>query len=478
MKAYTRPLTSIVIALSGITASYADTLQDVYELALNNDAKLKAAEANYRANIETEEQAFSQLLPQIVGSASYTKADNDVLNKGASLNPGVPNQFFTATDTQTDSEDENYSISLQQKVFDLPTWFTFKGGKAITQQAEAQLAADQQALIVRTVEAYFNVLRAKDNLEAAKAEEQATKRQLEQTQQRYDVGLIAITDVHEARAVYDNTMVQRLSFEDELGTAYEAISVLTGHNHNNLWELREDYAITAPVPAERDEWVEFALNNNHQLAAARAATEASHLSAKSKKMEHMPKVTASYSYNDNSRDGDSHSRTYDADDFFYNDTEGSTWGVTLTIPIYSGGGVSSQRREAYERYNATLQNEIDTRRTIIQSTRSLHLNVMTDVQRVKARARSITSTRSALEATEAGYEVGTRNIVDVLQARRSLYAAIRDYANSRYDYVLNMLKLKQQAGTLSPQDVINLNKALVTASDPTANSISFSAYQP
>ena len=182
MKAYTRPLTSIVMALSCITASYADTLQDVYELALSNDAKLKAAEANYRANIETEEQAFSQLLPQIVGTANYTKGDNDVLNRGANLTPGVPNAFYSATDVQSDSEEENYSISLQQKVFDLPTWFTFKGGKAITKQAEAQLAADQQALMVRTVEAYFNVLRARDNLEAAKAEEQATKRQLEQTQ--------------------------------------------------------------------------------------------------------------------------------------------------------------------------------------------------------------------------------------------------------------------------------------------------------
>ena len=151
--------------------------------------------------------------------------------------------------------------------------------------------------------------------------------------------------------------------------------------------------------------------------------------------------------------------------------------MTLTIPLYSGGGVSSQRREAYERYNATLQNEIDTRRTTIQATRSLHLNVMTDVQRVKARARSITSTRSALEATEAGYEVGTRNIVDVLQSRRSLYAAIRDYANSRYDYVINMLKLKQQAGTLSPQDIINLNKALVVAAAPSAKDIKLSANQ-
>lgn len=469
MKAIVRPLIAAIF-VSSTSPLFADTLQDVYELALKNDAKLKSAEASYRANIETENQAFSQLLPQVTGDASYSETDNDVESKNPFTNDstGVPPSFLAPTITETETEDEVYSVSLQQKVFDLPSWFNFKSGKAITQQAEAQLAADQQALIVRVSEAYFNVLRANDNLKAAIAEEQATKRQLDQTQQRYDVGLIAITDVHEARATYDNTVVQRLTFEGDLGTSYEALTVLTGSFHNNLWELNADYAIIDPTPVDRDAWVQFALKNNYQLAAASASTEASRQSAKAKKMEHMPKVTASYTYNDITSDGDSDNQITGISDDFYQETEGSTWGVTLTIPIYSGGGISSQRRQAYEQYNATLQTEIDTRRTVIQATRSLHLNMVTDVQRVKARARGIISTRSALEATEAGYEVGTRNIVDVLQARRALYASIRDYANSRYDYVINMLKLKQQAGILSPQDILDLNKALEAAPAPTA----------
>ena len=363
-----------------------------------------------------------------------------------------------------ESEDENYNISLQQKVFDLGAWFNFKSGKAVSKQAEATLAADQQALIIRVAEAYFNVLRARDNLEASKAEEQATKRQLEQTQQRYDVGLIAITDVHEARAVYDNTVVQRLTYEGDLGTAYEALTVLTNSSHHNLWELVDNFAVIDPTPTAREEWVNFALKNNYQLAAAKAAAEAAHQTAKAKKMQHMPTITASYSYVDNN--GDEFREGFE-DSFTY--TDGSTWGVTLRVPIFSGGGVSAQRRQAYEQYNAAFQSEIDTRRSIIQATRSLHLKVLTDVQRVKARDRGIISTRSALEATEAGYEVGTRNIVDVLNARRALYAAIRDYANSRYDYIINMLKLKQQAGTLSPQDIIELNKSLVAAPLPTAS---------
>ena len=335
MKAIVRPLIAAIFA-SSTSPLFADTLQDVYELALRNDAKLKSAEASYRANLETEVQAFSQLLPQVDGSASYSETDEDVESKNPFTNDstGIPPSFLEPTITETDTEDEVYSVSLQQKVFDLPTWFNFKSGKAITQQAEAQLAADQQSLIVRVSEAYFNVLRAKDNLTAAIAEEQATKRQLDQTQQRYDVGLIAITDVHEARATYDNTVVQRLTFEGDLGTAYEALTVLTGSFHNNLWELDADYAIVDPTPVDRDEWVQFALKNNYQLAAASAATEASRQSAKAKKMEHMPKVTASYTYNDSTREGDSDNQITNISDDFYTETDGSTWGVTLTIPIY------------------------------------------------------------------------------------------------------------------------------------------------
>lgn len=444
MNPFIKTCSLALLIASASTLSWAESLEDIYQLALQNDAKLKAAEASYRANIEREEQAFSQLLPQVIGSYSYSESDQDYNSR---------TRLATSEGNST-SETTTLSISLEQKLFDLSSWFSFKGGKALTEQAEAQLAADQQALIIRVATAYFNVLRAQDNLAASKAEERATQRQLEQTQQRYDVGLIAITDVHEARAVYDNTVVQRLTFEGQLGTAYEALSVLTSQTHNSIWSLKEDYPVIDPTPLDRKQWVEFALKNNYQLKAVTAAKAASHQNAKAKKMNHMPTVTATYQYNDTSSDNDF--SDYSGNDLF-DDSEGSVWAVRLSVPIFSGGGISSQRREAYEQYNASFQQEIDTRRGIIQGTRTLHLNVTTDVQRVKARARGIISTRSALEATEAGYEVGTRNIVDVLQAQRGLYAAIRDYANSRYDYVINLLTLKQQAGLLSPQDILDLN---------------------
>lgn len=449
-------VTFSVLAMLSLPAK-ADTLVDIYELAVNNDAKLKTAKANYNANIETEKQARSALLPQVNASASYEDSDAETNSQFA---------FGASTIGDTDSETETYSISLQQPLFDLPAWFSFKRGQSISEQAEAQLASDQQSLIIRTAEAYFDVLRSLENLAASKAEERATQQQLEQSQQRFEVGLIAITDVHEARAVYDRTVVQRLTDEGNLGTSYEAISVLTGQDHNNLWLLSKDFPVADPDPITRDDWVQFALKNNYQLKAAMAGTQASQQNARAKKMGHLPKLTASYTYSEFDQDGVF--KSGGTSTITGNQSDEGVIGLSLTMPLFTGGRISSERRQAYEQFNAARETEVDVRRTIVQSTRSLHIAVMTDVQRVKARKQAIVSTQSALEATQAGYEVGTRNIVDVLDARRSLYASIRDHANSRYDYVINLLKLKQQAGTLSPQDIYDLDKWLRSPEPPSA----------
>lgn len=467
MKRLFRPLSLAAAVWLASGNAFADNLQEIYELALKNDAQLKIAEATYRANIETEKQARSQLLPQVQGSASYS--DNDNEQSAYNLFGGsTPARMKTDTDTRTTA----WGITLNQPLFDLPAWFSFQGGKALTKQAEAQLASDQQALITRVAQAYFNVLRANDNLRAAKAEELATKRQLDQTQQRFDVGLIAITDVHEARAAYDAIVAQRLADEGNLATAYEALSILTGQPHANLWQLTEQFPVIDPQPADRAQWVQFALDNNFALQAARHASEASRQNAQSKRMEHAPKVNASLGYQDFDTDGDQDIAVRNVGGFSLpGDSDGTQQSamVELRVPIFTGGYVSSQRRQAAEQYNATLQQRIETERQVVQSTRALHISTVTDVQRVKARSQSIISAQSALDATEAGYEVGTRNVVDVLQAQRVLYAAMRDYANARYDYVIDFLRLKQQAGTLSPQDILDLNQWLQTPSAASAN---------
>lgn len=464
----------IALSLAGNTG-HSDTLRDIYELALKNDAKLRVAEATYRANLETEQQAKSRLLPQVSADASYTRTRQENDAEGIDFEPtgDSANPFsFSIQKQHTDLDTRNrvWGINLSQQLFDLPSWFSFKSGKQLSRQAEAQFGADQQDLIVRTADAYFNVLRQWDNLQVSKAEELSDKRQLDQAQQRFEVGLVAITDVHEARAAFDASVAQRLSDEGNLATAYEALTILTGQDHANLWRLNREFPVIDPSPSDRGEWVQFALNNNFNLKAARYGMEAASENASAKRAEHLPKVTGSLGYQDGHTSGSLESRPPSLFTLPPGaDTSTKTAMLTMTLPLYSGGYTSSQQRQAYEQYNAALERKIDTERTVVQSTRAQHIATTTDVQRTQARAQSIISSQSALDATRAGYEVGTRNIVDVLQSQRLLFVSLRDYANARYDYVMDLLRLKQQAGTLSPQDIQDLNRWLVEPDSPLAS---------
>lgn len=445
----------------------ADTLLDIYEIALNNDPVLKAAEATYRANQEFETQGRAELLPQIGAQAVYgeTNVEQESLRTFTLGGINIP----SSTDLDVETEEENYFLTLSQNLFNVPAWFTFRQGKELSRQAESQFAADQEDLIVRTVEAYVNVLRAIDNLKSSRAEEAAFQRQLEQTQQRFEVGLIAITDVHEARAAHDLAVVNRLTDEGNLGVAYEALSVLTGQPHANLWLLSEQFPVVEPQPATREDWVALALEGNFELKAAEYAAEAARQAAQSRKWEHLPTLTGQLTLMDTSSDSDDRDRIRNTDLVNNADVQGNSVVLTLDVPIYSGGFVSSQRREAYERFIAARETHTSVLRNTIQLARSLHLAVVTDVARVKARQQSIVSAQSALDATTAGYEVGTRNVVDVLNAQQVLYRAIRDHANTRYDYVVRLIQLRRQAGLLGPDDVHALERWLVEPAAPTAS---------
>jgi outer membrane protein len=444
----------------------ADTLVEVYELALKNDPVLKAAEASYRAGQESENLGRAGLLPQVGAQAIYGESDLNHKTARTFTLGGV--NVPSKTDTDADEDREDYYLTLSQNLFDMPAWFSFKQGKELTKQAEAQFAADQQDLIVRTVEAYINVLRAIDNLKSSQAEEAAFKRQLEQTQQRFEVGLIAITDVHEARAAYDLAVVNLLTDEGALGVAYEALSVLTGQTHSNVWLLSEKFPVVNPEPAERDQWVDLALKGNFEMRAAEFAAEASRQYAQASKYEHLPTLVGQVNMVNTASDSDDRDNIRDQDLSNSADVEGNSFTVTMNIPLYSGGYISAQRRQSYEQFITARETHTSVMRNTIQATRSLHLAVVTDVERVKARQQSIVSAQSALDATTAGYEVGTRNVVDVLNAQQVLYRAIRDYANTRFDYVVRLLRLRKQAGLLSPEDVQALNRWLVEPPAATA----------
>lgn len=460
-------LSSLALFLSSFSLQ-AESLRDIYELSLENDAQLKAEEAVYLAGREAEVLGRSALLPQVSAAYSYQNSDSDT----EALSPSVGDNGIILEDTrsQRDVDTDGYQLSLNQALFDLPAWFSFRSGKEKTREAEATFAANQQNLIVRVVEAYLLVLRAKDNLAASRAQERAFERQLEQTQQRFEVGLIAITDVYEAQAARDLSQVERIVDENNLSVAYERLSVLTGRTHSNINVLKEDLDINPPEPLDRAAWVDFSLASNFELQAAKYREEAARQSSKANTWEHAPKVVGGYDYSDYDTEG---SLDVNPESPFSGDPKSSrdehAWQISVSVPLYTGGAVSANRRRSAQEYNASREQRINLTRNTVTNARSLHMTVMSDVSRVAARKQSIVSSTSALDATQAGYEVGTRNVVDVLNAQNTLFSAQRDYSNSRYDYILNMMRLKEVAGLLSPEDVIRLDSFMHTPAPPTAS---------
>jgi outer membrane protein len=430
--------------LAPLTAS-ANSLLDIYQLALQNDAQLKADTAAYEAGLQYKAIGRSGLLPQVVATASYADNNSDVINKINSTQSG-----------KIDTTQTGWGVSLQQPLFDMGAWYNYRAGRAQSDLAVAQFGADQQSLIVRAAEAYFNVLRAVDTLEASIAEEKALSHQLEQTRQRYEVGLTAITEVHEAQAAYDSATATKLEARGRLGIAYEALEVLTGQPHDRVAPLTEKFPVVEPTPADRHAWVEFSLKNNYNLKAARLRSEAAHESAKASRSGHLPTVRASLGYNDSAEDGRRLGLPVDST------TDGTSVSISLNVPLFAGGGTSARSRQAHALYNQAFELYNATQRNVVQSARALHLSVETGVAQVQARKQAIISSQSALEATQSGYEVGTRNLVEVLQAQRQLYQARRNYTTALYDYVINTIRLREVAGMLTPADVEAIDQWLDT----------------
>lgn len=438
---------SLFIGLISILpfSTQANSLLDVYELALKNDAQLKADTARYEADKEYRNLYRAGLLPQINANAQVGKEDSDFTDNL----DAPPNNI-----AETDADNQSWEISLNQRLFNMAAWYTYKQGKKLSEQAEAQFGADQQSLIVRVATAYFNVLRAVDSLEASIAEEKALSKQLEQTKQRFEVGLTAITEVHEAQAAYDNALASKLEAQGQLSINYEALEVLTGQPENEVAPLTNNFPVVDPTPSNRADWVEFSLKNNYSLKAAKLAADAQLQNARSNKAGHLPTLGASVSYGESSGDGIRQGIDID------NEGEGANIGIRLDVPIFSGGETSARSRQAYALYTQSQEIYNKTQRDVIQGARALHLSVETGVARVQARKQAIISSQSALEATQSGYEVGTRNLVEVLQAQRNLFQARRNYSEALYDYVIDTIELREVAGMLTPADVQEIDKWL------------------
>lgn len=444
-------------------AHWESTLAGVYELALRNDRTLAAEEATYRAGLEERRLGWAEILPSV--NASYTY--QDVTSKARGEFP-VGGEILVPNITNTDRETERWAIQLEQPLFDLPAWFRFQRGRELTGQAKARFTVAQQDLMVRTADAYFAVLRAMANLEASLAQETAVAAQLEQVEQRFEVGLVAITDVYEARAAHDVAIADRLGFEGDVEVALENLSVITGHSHSQLWQLREGFPVVDLTPDVMDAWVDFALRHNADIQVAKQARQVAERESRVAASQHLPRVNLALSYQDAETDVNRRDLRIDQRDQFPADQKDTQLTVNVSVPVFAGGGISANRRRAAANHDAERQRYDATVRQVTQNTRARYVSVRRNVARTRARAQAIVSSRSALEAAETGYEVGTRNIVDVLDAQRTLYSAIRDHSNSIIDFVLDVINLKRQAGLLTPADILELNRWLEAPPPPTA----------
>ncbi|MCR9278082.1 MAG: TolC family outer membrane protein [Pseudomonadaceae bacterium] len=444
-----RAALAVIAALALTQAATATDLKDVFEAAKANDAVIGAARAQYEAARQALPQARSGLLPQVSaqGATSWNELSFPVgpqFNPDTGLFEEVPDQQYN---------DHSWSATLNQPIVNFSAWFTYTSAKAAVEQAKTALDAAEQNLIVRATEAYLNVLRAQDLLDSTQAAEAAVKRQLEQVQQRFDVGLVAITDVLEAQAAYDDALVNRIQADGDHDIFFENLRTLTGTAYDSLSRLSEELPIVNPAPADEEQWVQTALITNYGVKGAQHAVAAAARTLRSRRSDHLPTLGASALRNHDVTGGPS---------FLGGKTDVTRYSLTLNVPIFSGGLVRSRARQASAELEGARQQLLDAQRTVARDTRNLFRAVATDVVRVRARQRAIESSQSALDATETGYEVGTRNIVDVLQAQQRLFGSQFDYADSRYRYVLDLMRLKQSTGTLSDEDLYELN----TFADP------------
>ena len=441
MKIYTKSFLALFISFN----ISSESLLDIYNEALENDPTYKAAEYSYLADKELKVQGRAALLPSITLSGSTNW-----------------NEYYQNKELQQQYNSFSTSARVTQPLFRLDTWFQYRQSKSLTDAAEADFAFEQQNLLVRTAELYFGVLRAIDNLNAAISEEKAIKKQLDQAKQRFEVGLSAITGVQEAQLAFDLSKASRIRTEGSLYSARESLNALIGREIFSLNELGDGLLIDLPTPSSKEKWVELALENNYQLKAAYLRKKAAKSSARSVASNHLPKIDIVGSQSE------SETNQFNYEGFNINGqgipvpsvTGRRNYAIQLSMPLFQGGAVNSRRKQAYSQYERANENTLFTERRIIQEVRSQFSNVLTLVANVNAQKQAVVSATSALEATQVGYKVGTRNVVDLLQAEKNLYSAEKNLANAKYDYILANLRLGLASGTITPADIVKINSLL------------------
>ncbi|MCA8864057.1 MULTISPECIES: TolC family outer membrane protein [unclassified Halomonas] len=442
-----RPLLLAVLTASFVLPAQAADLITITRDALDNNAELASARSQYLGVEAGRDVARGGLLPQI--NASGTVAHNEQYESQGSSQAGAGAGAGAGNVSAGDDRYNTVSLTLEatQALYDEVTRREVTQAERQIDQQVYLLAATEQQLLIDVASAYFDILRAHEVLEARFAQERAIGRQLEQAGEQFEVGLIAITEVEEARATFDQSRADRIAAESSLQVAFEALEQLTGQRYASIEALGDSMPIALPEPSSRDYWVEQAIERNPQVLAQRAGIEVSRSGVEIARAGRLPTLSAfgNYQYGDS-----------DIDNTTGNDSS-SQVGIRANLPVYTGGSTSASIRQGTYQLESSQYDFESQRRSSIQQVRSLYTQVSNDVETVEAREQAIVSNRSALEATRAGYEVGTRNIVDVLNAEQNLYNAIANYAEARYDYVVNLLSLRQQAGRLDVDAIEEVN---------------------
>jgi outer membrane protein len=423
-------------------------LVGVHDLAIKNDPQLQAAAFRKEATGENERQAWSNLLPTISGRGSLTRGDSET---------DIAGQLVSKSDT----DNESYGLDLRQSLYAQSNYENLDIARGQVSQAEATYHIAYQDFLVRVAGGYFGVLTAQDGVIFADAEEKALQRQFEQAEQRFEVGLTAVTDVHEARASYDNARARAIVSKNNLADAKEALYELTGQYFDDYDPLQEVLPLVKPLPENPNEWVDMAMQYNPAVIFVQKNVEIADASMRLQRSGHYPTLDLVGSYTNFTNN------EFLLTDDFQNPigttdltNEDLRIGLQLRIPLYQGGVVSSRTRQARHILNAVNEDLDQQQRFTVRQTNNAYRAVIAGIEQVGAFGQAMISAEAALEATQAGFEVGTRTIVDVLIAQQRYFQAQRDNSLARHTYIVDHLRLKAAAGLLEEEDLQKVNAIL------------------
>lgn len=444
--------------------AHADDLLQAYTLARTSDPTLAGAEASNRSVKENAVQARAAMLPQIDGSvsagASVSKSDSGSTTV-IDTNTGLP--VTVSGNSTTTTRSLSTGVSLSQMVFDPAAQARLRSARASGKASDMTLSAAGDNLITRTSQAYFNVLIALETLNAAESRETALKKQFDFASKRLEVGLAPITDVHEARAQYDEARANTILTRNSVDDAYQALREITGAPVSNLMALPDNFKATLPAEGPVDAWVQRAFENNPTLAAQKYNVEAAEEGISSARAGYLPRLYASAGYDVRKSWSTNKVAGVSRDSDGMND--GPSVGLTLSVPIFNGGATASQVRQAIaQRDGAQDQMEV-TRRGLERNTRAAYQGLVAGISTVEARRSALESAQAAYDASLVGLEVGTRTVIDVLINQQNLFNAKQAYSQAKYNFLQSRLLLEQSAGTLTVEDLADVNRMLTVPAD-------------